>query len=74
MDTTSDMRLLIVDDNAANVALLEQVLAQGGYDDILSTRDATAASTMCHAHRPDLLLLDLHMPVLSGLRRARRDP
>jgi len=66
MDTTSDMRLLIVDDNAANVALLEQVLAQGGYDDILSTRDPHAAATMCHTHRPDVLLLDLHMPGLSG--------
>ncbi len=66
METTSDMRLLIVDDNAANVALLEQVLAQGGYDDILSTRDGTVASIMCHTERPDLLLLDLHMPGFSG--------
>ena len=65
-DPTSDMRLLIVDDNAANVALLEQVLAQGGYDDILSTRDAAVASTMCHTQHPDLVLLDLHMPGFSG--------
>ncbi len=66
MHATTDMRVLIVDDNAANVALLEQVLAQGGYDDILSTRDAAAAPTMCRTHQPDLVLLDLHMPGLSG--------
>lgn len=60
------MRVLIVDDNAANVALVEQVLAQAGYADVLSTRDAEIVPEMCTAKEPDLLLLDLHMPGLSG--------
>jgi putative two-component system response regulator len=60
------MRLLIADDNAANVALLEQVLARAGYDDVLSTRDGASAAAMCSADKPDLVLLDLHMPGFSG--------
>ena len=60
------MRVLIVDDNAANVELVEQVLAQAGYTDVESTREAAAVPTLCFATRPDLLLLDLHMPGLSG--------
>jgi len=63
---TTAMRLLIVGDNAANVALLEQVLAQAGHTDIVSTRDPASAPAMCFEHRPDLLLLDLHMPGFSG--------
>jgi putative nucleotidyltransferase with HDIG domain len=66
MTHLTDMRVLIVDDNAANVELVEQVLAQSGYTDVLSTRDATSVPDMCAEHVPDLLLLDLHMPGLSG--------
>jgi putative two-component system response regulator len=64
--SATEMRLLIVDDNPANVALLEQVLAQGGYTDVLSTQDSPTAPALCRAHAPDLVLLDLHMPGLSG--------
>ncbi|HUO72108.1 MAG TPA: HD domain-containing phosphohydrolase [Solirubrobacteraceae bacterium] len=60
------MRILIVDDNATNVELLEQVLGQAGYTAVLSTRDATVVRALCAESRPDLLLLDLHMPGLSG--------
>ena len=66
MVEVTGMRLLIVDDNAANVELLEQVLAQAGYTDVQSLRKAAAVPAMCASYRPDLLLLDLHMPGLSG--------
>ena len=62
----TDMRLLIVDDNAANVELLEQILSQAGYTDVISTRDAASVAEVCATHKPDLLLLDLHMPGLTG--------
>jgi response regulator RpfG family c-di-GMP phosphodiesterase len=66
MSSVTGMRLLVVDDNAANVALIEQMLARGGYMDVISTRDSTRVSELCAAVAPDLLLLDLHMPGLSG--------
>jgi putative two-component system response regulator len=66
MTHLTDMRVLIVDDNAANVELVEQVLEQSGYTDVLSTRDAMSVPDLCAEHVPDLLLLDLHMPGLSG--------
>jgi putative two-component system response regulator len=62
------MRLLIVDDNAANVALLEQLLQDAGYTNLRSTRDPRNVAELCADWHPDLVLLDLHMPHLSGFQ------
>ena len=59
-------RLLIVDDESANVALLKRVLAGPQLDSISSTCDPTKAVEMFLSVRPDLLLLDLQMPVMDG--------
>ncbi len=64
--TLTDMQVLIVDDNAANVDLLEQILEQAGYTNLVSTQDARSVAHLCHASVPDLVLLDLHMPDRSG--------
>jgi CheY-like chemotaxis protein len=48
----TDMRLLIVDDNAANVAVLEQLLQDAGYANVLSTHDARDAAALCADWRP----------------------
>lgn len=60
------MRLLIVDDQAVNVTVLEKILTQAGYIDVLATQEPDRAAELCRLHRPDLLLLDLHMPGTSG--------
>jgi putative two-component system response regulator len=60
------MRLLIVDDNAANIAMLEQLLQEAGYNNVLSSSDPKRVADLCAGWRPDLVLLDLHMPQLSG--------
>ncbi len=62
----TDMRLLIVDDNPANIALLEQVLERAGYLNTLSTQEPAAVPDLCESWQPDLVLLDLHMPGSSG--------
>jgi len=60
------MRILVVDDVAVNVELLSRMLADAGYTNVDTTTDPLAALQSCAQHMPDLLLLDLHMPVLTG--------
>jgi putative two-component system response regulator len=66
MNGTESMKVLVVDDNAANVALMEQLLGEGGYRNVLSTQDSEGAADLCRAWQPDLVLLDLHMPRVDG--------
>jgi adenylate cyclase len=58
--------LLIVDDQQANIDLLESFLADEGYTDVTSTTDPRRALPLFSALSPDLILLDLHMPYLDG--------
>jgi putative two-component system response regulator len=62
----ADMRVLVVDDDEDNVELIEQLLGHGGYTTVLSTSHPDRVLSLCRAWKPDLLLLDLHMPRLSG--------
>lgn len=59
-------RILIVDDERTNVLVLERLLEQAGYGDQRSTTVASDAATLFREFRPDLVLLDLHMPELDG--------
>lgn len=58
--------ILIVDDQEANVMLLEQMLRKAGYLNISSTRDPRNVRSLHIAHRYDLILLDLQMPDMDG--------
>jgi putative two-component system response regulator len=60
-------RILIVDDEAANVDLLRRLLERAGFSRIESTNDAREAADLYVKFRPDLILLDLHMPHRDGL-------
>ncbi len=62
----SDMRLLVADDNLTNIELIEELLTQAGYTAVLSTTDPEDVAQLCEAWKPDLLLLDLHMPRITG--------
>ena len=59
-------RILIVDDEAANVRLLERMLAQAGYDNVRTTTDPRRVPALCEESEPDLILLDLRMPEVDG--------
>ncbi|MCC7704371.1 response regulator [Janthinobacterium sp. GW460P] len=58
--------ILIVDDQEANVMLLEQVLRNAGYTRITSTMNPLAVHGLHRQHRYDLILLDLQMPEMDG--------
>jgi putative two-component system response regulator len=59
-------RILIVDDEPANVLLLERLLERAGYENLVSTTDSAQALPLCTQSAPDLVLLDLHMPAPNG--------
>src|SRR5215210_8795235 len=60
-------RILIVDDEPLNVDLLRRLLERAGFSRIESTNDSREAAGLYVQFRPDLILLDLHMPHRSGL-------
>jgi response regulator RpfG family c-di-GMP phosphodiesterase len=65
-DHLRDMRILVVDDVRVNVAVLDEILRSSGLRDIETTTSATDALATIAERAPDLLLLDLHMPEMSG--------
>lgn len=58
--------ILIVDDQQANVRLLEQTLRGAGYTAVSSTMDPLEVAELHRTHRYDLILLDLQMPRMDG--------
>lgn len=58
--------ILIVDDKISNIELLEDLLSQTGYVNIKSTTDPREVVGLYESFQPDLILLDLMMPYLSG--------
>ncbi|MEI6558342.1 MAG: SpoIIE family protein phosphatase [Rhodospirillaceae bacterium] len=72
-----DARVMVVDDNRVNRHLLLALLERGGITQIDLAEDGEQALAKIGAFRPDLMLLDLMMPVLDGFevcRRLRADP
>jgi putative two-component system response regulator len=60
-------RILIVDDEPLNVDLLRRLLERAGFSRIECTNDSREAVDLYVKFRPDLILLDLHMPHKDGL-------
>lgn len=63
-------RILVVDDQAANIHLLHLILGQE-YE-LQAATSGEQALALCHRSRPDLVLLDVGMPGMSGLEVCRR--
>lgn len=61
-----DARILIVDDQVPNVEILLAYLEMQGYVNVYSTTDSRQVSEIVEKFKPDLLLLDLMMPHVSG--------
>lgn len=59
-------RILIVDDQPANLLLLERILQKGGYTNLSKTTDPRQVLELFTVYKPDLILLDLMMPNVDG--------
>lgn len=61
-----DAKILVVDDQPANVTLIEKMLEIDGYINVISTTDPTQVESLYIEQNSDLILLDLNMPVMDG--------
>ena len=69
-------RILVADDTESVRSLFNRLLAADGHE-VISAADGAEALAAVHRHRPDVILLDVTMPVLDGLevcRRLKADP
>jgi CheY-like chemotaxis protein len=65
-------RVLLVDDDRANLAVLREVLESEGVEVVGEATDGEAALRLALELRPDVALIDLLMPVMDGLQATRR--
>jgi two-component system cell cycle response regulator DivK len=63
-------KILIVEDNELNMKLFHDLLEVHGYT-TLQTRDGREALSIAREHRPDLILMDIQLPEVSGLEVTR---
>jgi PAS domain S-box-containing protein len=66
--TSADVKatVLYIEDNLANLRLVERILAHAGDVDVISAMQGKLGLELARAHRPDLILLDLHLPDMTG--------
>ncbi len=62
--------VLIVEDNELNMKLFHDLLEAHGYE-TLQTRDGIDALKIAREHKPDLILMDIQLPEVSGLEVAK---
>lgn len=60
-------RILIVEDNPLNMKLFSAMIASQGYE-VLQATDGHLGLDMAHKQRPDLIIMDVQLPGLSGLQ------
>ena len=58
--------VLIVEDNELNMKLFNDLLEANGYT-VIQTRDGLSAIDLARKHRPDLILMDIQLPEVSGI-------
>ena len=68
---TGPKLVLIVEDNELNLKLLKDILDYHGYA-TLTTGLGEAAVELARRHRPDLILMDIQLPDISGMEATRR--
>ncbi len=67
-DASLKAPILVVDDNPANVLLLERMLGEGGYRNVHTTTDPREVVRLNNRRRFDIVLLDIRMPGMDGFQ------
>ena len=68
--TSSAKTILIVEDNELNMRLFNDVLQASGYQ-TLQTGDGSEAVILAQEHHPDLILMDMRLPGISGMEATQ---
>jgi len=63
-------RILVIEDNAGNLELIRVVLEMAGYE-VIGAENADDGLTSAYQNRPDLILMDMHLPGLDGYEATR---
>ncbi|WP_419902387.1 response regulator [Kiloniella sp.] len=66
MKANSEKTVLVVEDNELNMKLFHDLLEAQGYN-ILQSKDGMEALSIARTHKPDLILMDIQLPEVSGL-------
>ena len=70
--TSAELRtLLYVEDNPANLMLVEDLIARRPDIRLLTALDGNTGMEIARAHRPDLILMDINLPGISGIRALK---
>ena len=64
-------RVLVIEDTEDNLQILRDLLGHAGYE-ILEARDGAAGVAAAIEHGPDLVLMDIQLPVMDGFEATRR--
>jgi two-component system, cell cycle response regulator DivK len=64
-------RILMVEDTEDNRQIVRDLIASVGYD-LIEAQDGAAGVAMAIAHKPDLILMDIQLPVMDGYEASRR--
>ena len=66
MRRSASKKVLVVEDNELNMKLFNDLLEANGYQ-VIQTRDGLSALDLARKHRPDLILMDIQLPEVSGI-------
>jgi two-component system cell cycle response regulator DivK len=64
-------RILVVEDTEDNRRILRDLLTRAGFE-LIEAMDGESGVSMATAHRPDLILMDIQLPVFDGYEATRR--
>jgi two-component system cell cycle response regulator DivK len=70
-DVDMTKRILVVEDQSDNMQILRDLLTSAGYE-MIEAEDGLEGVRAATAHRPDLILMDIQLPLLDGYEATRR--